>query len=168
MAQLDLLIFCFIFFPLPHPPTNLCCHKRGLFLYEVKWTWMTGHINPHGFQSPFCNCICYVFPWIKIFWTWTWTWKKGITLPNFSLSGNIPVHRDWLIIILNGRETTCLISFSNFFVNIVMTRARFRPEISYICRDVIGICVGEIKWGCARGGKVRIKWNFVSSIDWSG
>ena len=55
MAQLDLLIFCFIFFPLPHPPTNLCCHKRGLFLYEVKWTWMNGHMNPHGFQSLFCN-----------------------------------------------------------------------------------------------------------------
>ena len=50
--------------------------QKRFILYEVKWTWMTGHINPHGFQSPFCNCICYVFPWIKIFWTWTWTWKK--------------------------------------------------------------------------------------------
>ena len=62
MAQLDLVIFCFIFFPLPYPPTNLC-HKIGLYLYEM---------NPHGFQSPFCNCIRYVFPWIKIVWTWTW------------------------------------------------------------------------------------------------
>ena len=40
-----------------------------------------------------------------------------------------------------------------------MPRALFRPEISYDFGDVIGICVGEIKWGCAGGGKVRIKWN---------
>ena len=31
-----------------------------------------------------------------------------------SLSGNIPVHSDWLIIMFNGRDTTFSISFSNF------------------------------------------------------
>ena len=49
-----------------------------------------------------------------------------------------------------------------------MTRAQFRPQISYNFGDVLGICVGEIKWGCAGVGKIRVKRNFVSSIDWSG
>ena len=31
-----------------------------------------------------------------------------------SLPGKIPVHNDWLIIMLNGRDTTFSISFSNF------------------------------------------------------
>ena len=37
---------------------------------------MTGHINPRGFQSPFCACIFFCISWIKTFWTWTWTWKR--------------------------------------------------------------------------------------------
>ena len=38
---------------------------------------------------------------------------KGITLAILSLSGNVPVHNDWLIIMLSGRDTTFSISFSN-------------------------------------------------------
>ena len=56
--------------------------------------------------------------------------------------------------------------FMQFCWNIVITRTRFRPDISYNVFDVIIIYVSEIKSGRARGGKVRIKWNFGNSIDW--
>ena len=42
---------------------------------------MTGHINPRGFQSPFCTCIFWCISWIKTFWTWTWTWLHHLCLP---------------------------------------------------------------------------------------
>ena len=38
---------------------------------------------------------------------------KGITFAILSLSGNMPVHSDWLIIMLSGRDIT----FSNYFDN---------------------------------------------------
>ena len=89
---------------------------------------MTGHINPHGFQSPFCNCICYVFSWIKIFWTWTWTWTSNIrvTLPlqgettddhGFPAQWNNNVVNAWnhqrTIICIQNRLLFCLISSVN-------------------------------------------------------
>ena len=48
--------------------------QKRILLCNVNWIWMTGHINPRGFQSPFCTCIFSCISWIKTFWTWTWTW----------------------------------------------------------------------------------------------
>ena len=141
MAQLDQIIFCFIFLPLPHPPTYLCCHKRGLFLYEVKLAWMTGHINPHRFQSPFCDCICYVFHWIKIFWTWEMTFDLlGIML--YKCDTEIALtHFPWIRISQNYnlRFFTKFIVFSCFFkVHVVHGRAHTHTHLYiyiyiYVC-----------------------------------
>ena len=39
---------------------------------------------------------------------------KGTTFAILNLSGNIPVHSDWLIIMLNGHNITFSIPLSNF------------------------------------------------------
>ena len=62
-----------------------------------------------------------------------------------NLFGNIPVHSDWLVIMLNGRDTTFSIYFSNF-VEILSERAldlglRFRMVFFYVIR----VCVSEIE-----------------------
>ena len=44
-----------------HLPT---CVVTQYDVYCVKWTWITVLINHHGFQSPLCICIRYVFTWI--------------------------------------------------------------------------------------------------------
>ena len=71
------------------------------YLCEMKWAWMTGHINPNRFQSPFCTCMCHVFPWIKIFWTWAWI-KVRVSDPNGFLVAPFVMHclRAIMVIVL--------------------------------------------------------------------
>ena len=70
---------------------------------------------------------------------------RGISFAMLSLSGNISVHSDWLIIMPNGRDMTCSFSQKQFKRNIVITGARFMPEITYSCLDIIRVCVSKIE-----------------------
>ena len=77
-----------------------------------------------------------------------------------NLSGNIPVHSDWLIIMLSGRDTTFSISLSNFVDILSEPALDFGLRFHIFFFDAIRVCASRTG-GC----KIRIKLSLVSCVD---